>query len=418
MRSISARVHLTFFAFSITVAVTMVVLLMIVNDGLETTMLQNDLDDEVHFLLTRHPQDQLMEWESAGIKIFYIPAAHPEAVKLPKVFEGLPLPFSGEVEIDEHTFLVRTSQWQQSKIFVARDISAFEEREASFQMILAIASMVMLLFTYFFAKFGSQRLTRPLTDLAQRIQGITAGKQMPRLPCHYQDDELLMIAVTFNAFLEELEAFVRREQSLTNLASHELRTPIAVVSGAVDILMKRDRMDVNDKKTVERIRHACEEMSSNVEMLLKLARRSEAFDHFEKVDVPALVHEVLNDLASRFAIEQRVNNSGLAPMTLSTDRTLLKMLLRNLIHNALQHTDGKVDIATGQQGLQVADHGAGLPNALRAQVSGQVEFNVNAGYGGLGLYIVALICEKLDWHIQATPREEGGTVVSVQIPPL
>lgn len=391
---------------------------MIVNDDLEATMLQNDLDDEIHFLLTRHPKDQRIEWESAGIKIFYIPANSQQALKLPAIFDDLPMTFSGEVEFGPQTFLVRTEQLPQAQIFVARDISAFEEREASFQMILAIASAIMLLFTYFFAKLGSRRLTQPLRDLTQRMQGITASKQMSRLPQDYIDIELRMIAVTFNAFLDQLEAFVRREQSLTNLASHELRTPIAVVSGAVDILMRRDRLDANDRKTVERIRHACEEMSANVDMLLKLTRRTDTHHQFEKIDVPALVREVLEDLSGRFPVDMRVDVTGLTPMTLDTDRTLLKMLLRNLIQNALQHTDGNVHVVTGENCLQVVDHGAGLPDALRALVSGEKEFTMSIGYGGLGLYIVVLICSKLGWHLQAVAGDNGGTVVSVKIPSL
>ncbi len=389
---------------------------MIVNDDLESTMLQNDLDDEIHFLLTRHPQDQKIEWESAGIKIFYIPAGSQQTSKLPAIFEGLPLPFSGEIEFGRQTFLVRTEQLPHAQIFVARDISAFEEREASFQMILAVASAVMLLFTYFFAKLGSQRLTRLLRDLTHRMQNITAGKQMSRLPHDYIDTELRMIAVTFNAFLDQLEAFVRREQSLTNLASHELRTPIAVVSGAVDILMRRDRLDVNDRKTVERIGHACEEMSANVDMLLKLTRRTDTKHQFEKIDVPALVREVLDDLSGRFPVDTRVDTAGLVAMTLDTDRTLLKMLLRNLLQNALQHTDSRVRVVTGDNCLQVVDNGAGLPEALRALISGEKDFAMNIGYGGLGLYIVMLICSKLGWHLQAVAGENGGTVVSVNIP--
>lgn len=418
MRSIAARVHGTFFAFSITVAIAMIVLMIMVDGDLESTMLENDLDDEIHFLLTQHPQDKRIEWQSASVKIFYIPASNQQDLVLPKVFEGIPTPFSGEVEVGEQTFLVRTTQRPNARIYVARDITAFEKRSASFQLILAIASAAMLLFTYFFAKLGSERLTRPLSDLAQRMQAITAGKQMPRLPHAYQDAELLMIAVTFNAFLGELETFVRREQSLMNLASHELRTPIAVVSGAVDILLRRDHLDASDRKTVERIRLACDEMSANVEMLLKLARRSDTQNQNEAVDVPVLVREVLDDLSSRFAIGERVDIAGLTPVTLHTDRVLLKMLLRNLIQNALQHTTTVVQVVADEHCLQVSDHGAGLPPRLRVATSGELQVNADGAQGGLGLYIVTLICERLGWRLAVGAREGGGTVIGVLVAPV
>lgn len=413
MQSISARVHRTFFAFSILVALVMTVLMMMVNTDLESTMLENDLDDEIHFLLTRHPADQRIEWQSAGVKIFYIPVLDQSSLVLPKVFEGLPMPFSGEVEAGEQTYLVRTTQRQKARIYVARDISAFEKREAVFQLILASASAVMLLFTYFFAKFGSQRLTRPLSDLAQRMQSITPGKQMPRLPQEYQDAELLMIAVTFNTFLGELETFVRREQSLMNLASHELRTPIAVVSGAVDILLHRDRLDVNDRKTVNRIKHACQEMTTNVDVLLKLARRHNRGNYYEDVDVPTLIGEVLDDLATRFSIGTRVNISELQPLVLHTDRVLLKMLLLNVVQNALQHTPSTVEVSANAQELRISDRGAGLPVPLYHPLADDLQADVVQGR--LGLYIVTLICEALGWHVEVSSREGGGTVVTVKI---
>lgn len=405
MQSISARVHRTFFAFGIGVAVLMAMLMMTVNNDLESTMLENDLDDEVNFLLTRHDASQLLEWQSADLMIYYIPHAHRPPVDLPKVFQALSIPFSGEVETGHETYLVRAIRHTDADIFVAKDISAYEKREAAFQFILACISAVMLLLTYYFARLGSQRLTAPLSDLTQRLRAMVPGKNMPRLPDHYQDGELRLIAETFNAFLGEMEAYVRREQSLMNLASHELRTPIAVVSGAAEILLHRGLLDPADEKTVIRMKNACSEMGENVDVLLKLARRGTTAGHAETVDVPLLLKEVREDLANRFALDDRLDIQVQIPL-LKTDRALLKMLLLNLVQNALQHTNAKVELLVDEAGVRVCDRGAGL--SLPAQ------HDLAAG-GGLGLYIVTLICEAVGWQLQIDTREGGGTVVSVWI---
>lgn len=408
MQSISARVHRTFFAFGIGVAVLMAILMMTVNDDLESTMLENDLDDEVNFLLTRHDAGQMLDWQSAGLIMYYVPRGMEKTVTMPTVFQGVAIPFEGEVEDGDKTYLVKSIPHTKGDIYVARDISVYETREAMFQLMLAGIAAAMLCVSFIFARFGSLRLTRPLSDLTRRIQSMVPGKQMPRLPNDYQDSELRMISDTFNTFLGELEAFVRREQSLMNLASHELRTPIAVVSGAVEILLRRGQLDPADEKTVLRIRNACTEMRDNVDVLLKLARRHAPEKQFTDINLPALVKEVEEDIATRFPVEQRLDIQ-VQPVSLHTDPALLKMLLLNLIQNALQHTHALVQVEVDEDGIRVCDRGEGL--SLPTQEG-------PAAAGGLGLYIVTLICEALGWQLRATPREGGGTVVTVSLRPL
>lgn len=413
MASISSRVHKTFFAFSISSTLIMLMMVIMVNEDLESTMLQNDIKEEIGFMLARQSVQAPVHWESANLTLLLLPDSAGGKKELPDIFSHLPVPFNGEVEMGDKTFLVQTGHGDTGRYFIARNISAFEDRELLFKWILGAASMVMLVVTYFFAKIGSFRLTQPLKDLSQRMQKIPASQQMPRLDLNYQDNELQTIALTFNSFLGELEAFVTREQSLMSLASHELRTPIAVISGAVDILQRRAQLGTDDQKTVERIKNACNEMKANVEMLLTLSRRSESLGDEALVNLGDVLDEALEDLESRFDVALRVQAIKGEQILRHGDRTLVKMLLLNLVQNALQHTGARILIAMDAQKIEIQDEGEGLPISIKQQLSQNNIKLTGTSLPGLGLYIVTLICERLHWRLEVADVEKRGTLIRV-----
>src|SRR3546814_446150 len=160
----------------------------------------------------------------------------------------------------------------------------------------------------------------------------------------YMDAELHTIAMTFNRFLEELESYVRREQSLLNLASHELRTPIAVMSGALDILESRNQLNPNDQTTLKRIRKACDEMGDNVNILLQLARREPSGQVQAVFDMYPVAQQVIHDLKVSHHIGDRVVLNEQSTLTVKADPVMVRMLLRNLVQNADQHTNNDIQV--------------------------------------------------------------------------
>jgi len=325
----------------------------------------------------------------------------------------LAVPFHGEVRLKDQIFLVHTAHHQNGRYFIAKNISGFEKREELFHWILAIAALVILVFTYFFAKIGGKRLTQPLDDLSHRIQTISVSAHMPRLDLNYQDQELLAITQTFNTFLDELESFVTREQSLMSLASHELRTPVAVISGAIEILHRRGQLSADDLKTLARIQNACAEMSANVDMLLMLSRRSESLAPHESLQVDAILDTVLEDLATRFDVFERVHVIKDAAVFHEGDRILVKMLLLNVIQNALQHTSAPIVIRLDTQKIEILDQGGGLPASIQDRLNQGSHALKSPQLPGLGLYIVTLICERLKWRLALENAEQQGTRVCI-----
>lgn len=192
--------------------------------------------------------------------------------QLPDIFSALPKNYRGEIELDNKTYLVTIETIPGGVLYISKDITHFENQELLFNLALLVISGFSLLLSLFLARYLSRRIAKPLKQLADSISLTQAGTQMQRLGTDYVDIELHSISESFNEFLKQIEQFVQREKNLLNMASHELRTPIAVTLDGLDILEKRSNLSDKDQVTLQRMRQACLVMRTNVDVLLSLAR--------------------------------------------------------------------------------------------------------------------------------------------------
>lgn len=411
-RTVLAAILITFFA---TVAAVIVA-----NENLERALLELDFQAERELVLDKAPADAALVWDTPTLKAYYAPAGIEPDASVPSIFHGFPVPFSGEAEIDGATFLITTGLVRGGQFYLAKDISLFESREAAFHRFLWFLGIAVVLLGFLLARLTGKRLVAPIRQLANQIRDTAPAPRMRRIAADYQDAELEAIAQSFNRFLDELEAYVKREQSLMGLASHELRTPIAVIAGALDVIEQRGGLKGSAQGPFLRIRRAVDEMAANIDVILKLTRRKSSADRQEPVGLVELLHGVKDDLARHSASAAgRLRLTVGAHPRVNADPTLVKMLLRNLIQNAIQHTPGSVQVGITGDEVEIQDEGPGLPKAYLAYLS---DPHSDAGellsLSGLGLFIVTLICERLSWRLQVAPVTPRGTTVRVLFAPL
>src|SRR5690606_36120292 len=104
--------------------------------------------------------------------------------------------------------------------------------------------------------FTARYLAGSFKKLKFEVLATQPGHNIKRIFTDYHDLELFEISTAFNRFLAEIEGHINRESSFIKLASHELRTPIAVMSGALDVLEMRGSMSYADQKTLARVRRS------------------------------------------------------------------------------------------------------------------------------------------------------------------
>lgn len=413
--SLARRIFRIIFAIgAINVLVTMVAIEFIYED-VEDTILRLELAEERAFIEQRITESRTQGWHTALLTALYVPDGH-QLDRMPPLFAGREAPFSAEVTDGEKSYLISIERTESPPgvLYLAQDITILEDREDFMQIAVGILCVAMLGLGLLLARHGTRRVVGPLHALTRDIRRIEPGSQINRIESAYADQELAEIARTLNELLGALDQYVKREKALVSLASHELRTPLAVIAGALDVLEQRGLLVEADRRTAARIRRATDEMRSDVDALLKLARRSDDGDGPVPVGLPQCIGEVVADITTAqpdSADRIEVHADG-RPLDLQADPALVRMLLRNLIQNAVRHTRGKVEVTLASDHLLIRDHGSGLPERVQSRL-GEPAAHQPVPEDGLGLFIVRLICERLGWQL-ATRGDAAGTVIELR----
>lgn len=241
--------------------------------------------------------------------------------------------------------------------------------------------------------------------------------------------ELKGLASAINGMLDRLDAAYRAQQRFVSDASHELRTPISVIQGYVNLL---DRWGKNDEKTlqesIDAIKNESESMKLLVEQLLFLARgeNNSITVGKEDVDVSALAEEVVRE-AKMIDEEHEYQTNADAGLIITGDYQLLKQALRILVENSVKYTPAGGRIAVnaarseerpGYVDLTVRDSGIGIaydaiPHIFDRFYRSDESRARSSGGTGLGLSIAKWIIDSHQGLIDVVSREDAGTKITL-----
>lgn len=422
--SLTARLTGTLFVLiAATAAASMFIVEQFVDD-IEDTILDLELKADADYFKQQLLENEFRPVKTGRLEAIFLPEGVEESV-LPDYFQGRTLPFSREVEVGETTLLIVGEQLNEpgGKLFLAQDITIMENREFLVQLVLVGVAAGMLLVGYFIARAGARYLVRPFKMLTREVLGTEPGSSMPRMTTHYRDQEFCDIAEAFNRFLSELEKHIEREKSFVKLASHELRTPLAVMGGALNVLEQRQSLSEADQKTLGRLRRAMQTMRDDTEVLLELARSEASSDGARIIVVKDIIQNTIDDLEHGHPGQAgRITIFDDSPdLRIRTHPILVRMLLRNLLQNAIRHTQSPVEVHILWSGILIKDFGSGLPetvvetlrlsNEPRDAVSKTDQLNNTT----FGLLIVRLVCERLGWGIRVAQSDDRGTEFLIEI---
>jgi two-component system, OmpR family, heavy metal sensor histidine kinase CusS len=251
------------------------------------------------------------------------------------------------------------------------------------------------------------------------------------LPVPNTDDELQRLTETWNAMLARLESAIAKISQFTADASHELRTPVAIVRLAAENALRKVRSEAEYRAALQKIQRESESMTHLIEDLLFLARAD--FDSSAgetgTVELEALIESVRLDLsplaeAKGVTLSQRTAGH---PLEVLGSQSALRRMLVILLDNAIKYTPegGAVSIHleqhSGHATVTVQDTGIGIPEEARSQVF-QRFFRVDpsrskeSGGHGLGLAIAQTIVNQHGASIELHPASQGGSIFAVSLP--
>lgn len=413
--------RILFFMIAATALTSMFIVELFVDD-IEKTILRQELKADAEYFKEQLRKGNFQSVKTGRLEVLFLPEGKAEAI-LPSYFRERTMPVSLEIEVGKTTLLIYGEQLNgpDGKLFLAQDISILENREFLVQLVLAAVAGGMLLLGYFVARAGARYMVRPFRRLTREVLSAEPGSFMPRIATSYRDQEFNDIAEAFNRFLTEIEYHIEREKLFVKLASHEFRTPLAVMSGALNVLEQRQSLSAADRKTLGRIRRAMQTINDDTQVLLELVRGEGNRDVARTIVLQEIVQNTIDDLEQGRpdqSPDQRaritVFDNGQS-VKVRTNPILVRMLLRNLLQNALRHTRTAVEVRMVGNRISVRDFGSGLPKRVAERLKASEasiaddpraqEFS-NTSFG---LLIVQLICERLDWDLEVAQSDNNGT---------
>ncbi len=415
--SIKRHIYLQFFTLSLLTIILLLALLELISEDLEENIMALEMQNERNHFSSQIGNNVKL-WETSTTQAAFVPEHVPNFSDLPPVFQGLSEPYSGAIEWSGNEYWVDVSATPTGILYIARNISLFEQREEVFLFGILALGGLFIVFSFVMTQLSTRRIVRPLMNLTREVASIEPEQSDACVDEDYRDEELHFIAKTFNSYINTMHDYVKREHSLIGMASHELRTPISVISGALDVLDDRDTLTQKDKHTLMRIRIATNEMQSDVEAILMLARKQSAPNKSAHIRLSNVIQSVLR---SEFDNDpQNMKRISVKPSEfdhrVAGDISLIKILLKNLIKNALEHTHGGVTVIQNNLGLLISDEGMGLPKSARLQLGKLVTLPpVSDNESGLGLFITTLICERLNWRLEVNEQLDAGTHLQIHI---
>jgi signal transduction histidine kinase len=258
---------------------------------------------------------------------------------------------------------------------------------------------------------------------------VDAGDLRPRI--HEQggqSEEVQVLAEAFNHMLDRLTDAFAGQRAFVADASHELRTPLTVIRGQLEVLASQESPSGEELRRVQRLVLAeIARITRLVDDLLLLANTEQTeFLRLESIDVRSFVSELWDGVS--LLAERRYELGPIPDGTLLADPDRLAQALRNLIGNAIEHTDQGVGIvrmgaqATGQGQIRflVEDDGPGIAVHERERVFDRFHRTDPArdrasGGTGLGLAIVRAIVEAHGGRVSASQSPEGGARIVIEL---
>jgi signal transduction histidine kinase len=287
--------------------------------------------------------------------------------------------------------------------------------------IFTVAAAITVAVLAVVAWLVSGRLLRPLRELRETAERITATASAERIPVRGRDD-ISDLTVTVNDMLDRLEGALDSQRRLLDDVGHELKTPITIVRGHLELLDPGDPAEVEETRSLAI--DELDRMAVLVGDLTEMARLGapSALERVE-VDVAELTRAII--AKARGIAGADVGEGPVAEARAVLDPARVTQAALQLAQNAVTHGGGTftigsiVDPGGGDLRITVADRGPGIPAAQRARI---FERFGRAGQGrgsrgsGLGLPIVDAIAHAHGGHVELASTPGFGAAFSLVIP--
>jgi len=268
----------------------------------------------------------------------------------------------------------------------------------------------------------------PIDNMIKEARQITAAYLKSRLPRTNTGDELDRLAATLNEMMDRIASSTHAVQEFSSNVSHELKTPLAIIRGEIDLALRKSRSAENLMETLRTIEGEIDGLIRLVDDLMLLVRSDSKQLRFEKNRVN--LKDLLENVCGRFrerAARKKINLTSdfQDDPEMVGDAVYLKRLFSNLLDNALKFTNegGAVSVRLRLDGqkaiIEMIDDGIGIAYEIQEKVFSRF-YRADAARtydgAGLGLNIARAICDAHEGELTLKSNPFLGTTITVTLP--
>jgi len=230
------------------------------------------------------------------------------------------------------------------------DLSSMEQETSSLLMILVFVGAIITFIGLLIGVVLSKHISTPLIELATEVENSDEKNRLP-FSSFERSDEVGTLSRAFTQSVQRSREFLEREKQFTRYASHELRTPIALIRNSLAILNLPDQTQEQQKRNLDRIENAALDMESLIKTFLLLGREKNT-TFIESVDISALLRDCLE--TNQYLNPDKKINIRLdidEAVLIQCDSSLTSILLDNLLRNVFQYCSANAHIKLTKQYL-------------------------------------------------------------------
>jgi heavy metal sensor kinase len=282
--------------------------------------------------------------------------------------------------------------------------------------------------------FLARKSLAPVVGMSSQAGRISAANLHERLAVQNEKDELGHLAASFNGLLDRLDESFERQRRFMSDASHELRTPVAILRGEAEVALSREGRSIGEyRESLAVLDAEARRLTHIVEDLFTLTRADagqypiSAHDFYLDELVADCVRSV-RTLALAKEISLATDAGGELPI--HADENLLRRMILNLIDNAVKYTPkgGSVTISCRQEGqeyaISISDTGPGIAPELQPRIferffradKARSRSESDGGGAGLGLSIARWIAEAHNGRLELKQSGPGGSMFTAFLP--
>ena len=294
---------------------------------------------------------------------------------------------------------------------------------------LIIANPIILILFLLIANMLINRTLQPVKEVVKSVQSISANQLSDRISTKSIPSEIEELVETFNKLLENLEESFNRISAFSSDASHELKTPLTVIRGEIEVSLRQNRTITEYKAVLENVLLETVRVQETIEQLFFITKKDtlELSRNFDEVYLDEIITDVIKQM-DKFASNKFVHlkTTEMIPVTIHANETLLKIAISNLLRNSIIYSkkSGEVSISICEDKknyiLKIKDNGYGISEKdlpfifNRFYRADKARSRKEAGTG-LGLSIVKIILNIHHYNIYVTSVINEGTEVIIKI---